>query len=505
MWSKYCIFIIILLIYPLAYADDSIVINQDDDTSLLGQQQLQTAVKNNRQFPQTAIKEPFETIANNQRLTIQPGTVSYDGTMFSADGIEFGNTQATDIEKLNIRQKSFSTGRAKSIKICGVEFRNIKRSRFELDAYGCVKRAEITSSKKTDYLIPNPLWDVFLQNKKSMANQNSVWVDSDDDGLSDYVENARGYDASVADIDDDMLSDYEEFLLTCTDLKNPGSLNKGMIDSEAVSYILDNNITEISGVAVDGFLDSDLDGVSDYCEVKLGLDKNNPDSDSDGLSDGEEMAKYGTSPLDADHDNDGTIDGNDLYPLVNFKTGIHHEKVYDDEFVSVATTGKDSFVLELSDSVGFSTVDNVSFSLGSADLAMMTVEPLIADVAGVGGADDGMEIDLTRDGSYEMKVSSAEIDFFDELIEVNDSAKLVFSPENNIRCIDFSAPGRYSYLGNDAFALYVPDDAEQFYFCIRKDVDESIVDRPDRSTCTQCGFFDFVMDQIWINGVVEFL
>ena len=43
--------------------------------------------------------------------------------------------------------------------------------------------------------------------------------------------------------------------------------------------------------------DSDDDGLSDGDEVDLGTDPNNPDTDGDGISDGDEVAN-GTDPLD---------------------------------------------------------------------------------------------------------------------------------------------------------------------------------------------------------------
>jgi outer membrane protein OmpA-like peptidoglycan-associated protein len=58
--------------------------------------------------------------------------------------------------------------------------------------------------------------------------------------------------------------------------------------------------------------DSDGDGIRNYKEVELGLDPMNPDSDSDGLLDGEEVNLYGTNPLNPDSDYDGLMDGNEV-------------------------------------------------------------------------------------------------------------------------------------------------------------------------------------------------
>jgi len=62
---------------------------------------------------------------------------------------------------------------------------------------------------------------------------------------------------------------------------------------------------------IDYELDSDSDGLPDYYEDILGTDKNNPDTDGDGLTDGYEVFYLGTDPLKADSDNNGVNDGDE--------------------------------------------------------------------------------------------------------------------------------------------------------------------------------------------------
>ncbi|MCF6239028.1 MAG: hypothetical protein L3J79_09535, partial [Candidatus Marinimicrobia bacterium] len=64
--------------------------------------------------------------------------------------------------------------------------------------------------------------------------------------------------------------------------------------------------------AADALLDADNDGLNNFDEFILLTDPNNPDSDGDGLTDGEEMNTYGTDPNNVDSDGDGESDGEEL-------------------------------------------------------------------------------------------------------------------------------------------------------------------------------------------------
>lgn len=66
-----------------------------------------------------------------------------------------------------------------------------------------------------------------------------------------------------------------------------------------------------------GDADYDKDGLTNAREKEIGTDPNNPDSDGDGLKDGEEVYTYYTDPLKADTDGDGL---NDYDEIFNYKT-----------------------------------------------------------------------------------------------------------------------------------------------------------------------------------------
>lgn len=55
--------------------------------------------------------------------------------------------------------------------------------------------------------------------------------------------------------------------------------------------------------------DPDRDGLTNLQEYQLDTNPNNPDSDGDGLTDGDEVNKYHTNPLLADTDGYGIPDG----------------------------------------------------------------------------------------------------------------------------------------------------------------------------------------------------
>ena len=68
----------------------------------------------------------------------------------------------------------------------------------------------------------------------------------------------------------------------------------------------------VSGTRVESLKDTDQDGLLDSIEAQLGTDPKKPDTDSDGLEDGEEVNQYGTDALKADTDEDGLSDGREV-------------------------------------------------------------------------------------------------------------------------------------------------------------------------------------------------
>ena len=55
-------------------------------------------------------------------------------------------------------------------------------------------------------------------------------------------------------------------------------------------------------------IDTDVDGIYDFAEVKFGSNPNVADSDGDGILDGVEVFQFGSSPISLDSDADGRTD-----------------------------------------------------------------------------------------------------------------------------------------------------------------------------------------------------
>ena len=76
--------------------------------------------------------------------------------------------------------------------------------------------------------------------------------------------------------------------------------------------------------------DTDGDGLYDFYEDLIGTDKFNADTDVDGLSDGEEVLKYGSNPKSCDSDSDGLNDSYEVRvintnPTMNWREGFDAE------------------------------------------------------------------------------------------------------------------------------------------------------------------------------------
>lgn len=133
-------------------------------------------------------------------------------------------------------------------------------------------------------------------------------LDTDGDGLLDYLEDYLGTDKENADTDGDGLSDYWEVR---------------KIKTDPLKADTDGNGVE------DGQEDADNDGLTNLAEIEMGTNPVKADTDEDGLNDGDEVYVHHTSPILSDTDGDGLLDGEevtlDLSPIRKFTKGIEKD------------------------------------------------------------------------------------------------------------------------------------------------------------------------------------
>lgn len=124
-------------------------------------------------------------------------------------------------------------------------------------------------------------------------------------GLNWYFSRKKpcdGIDDYSDDPDKDGLTTDEERKLG-TDPCNPDTDNDGLSDGDEVFKYKTDPMRS----------DSDGDGLYDFDEIfKYKTDPMIPDTDGDGLSDGDEVLRYKTDPLKADTDGDGLSDGDEV-------------------------------------------------------------------------------------------------------------------------------------------------------------------------------------------------
>src|SRR5829696_8321872 len=129
-------------------------------------------------------------------------------------------------------------------------------------------------------------------------------ADTDGDGVADADElNLYRTNPTLADTDGDSVLDGEELFGTYTD----------PLLWDDVSTVTVSRDPAVLAPAVASETDLDADNYADALERSLGLDPRNPDTDGDGVADGDELNLYGTEPTLPDTDGDGLSDGDELF------------------------------------------------------------------------------------------------------------------------------------------------------------------------------------------------
>ena len=149
------------------------------------------------------------------------------------------------------------------------------------------------------------------------TNTDPLEPDTDGDGLEDgeEVDGPDGKpgtgdetDPNDPDSDGDGLSDGDEVLVHGTDPNDEDTDDGGVPDGVEV----DRGTDPLDPTDDDGPFDTDGDGLPDEVENVIGTDPNNPDTDGDGVTDGDEVLVFDIDPLNPDTDGDGLGDGEEL-------------------------------------------------------------------------------------------------------------------------------------------------------------------------------------------------
>ena len=156
----------------------------------------------------------------------------------------------------------------------------------------------------------------FLPDADPTTTTNPLDTDSDDDRLSDGEEDASGdgavdateTDPNNPDTDGDRLLDGDEVLDYTTDPLDVDTDDGGVADGDEVEVY---SINPLDGNDDAPYLDPDGDGLLTGEEEALGTDPLNPDTDGDGLTDGDEVNTTTTDPVVADTDGDEVTNGTD--------------------------------------------------------------------------------------------------------------------------------------------------------------------------------------------------
>jgi hypothetical protein len=112
-----------------------------------------------------------------------------------------------------------------------------------------------------------------------------------------------------ADFDDEDVVQFDLTLLTWELALDTADQDGDWLGADLDAlYVTDDAVDNCRAAYDPSQADEDSDNLGDVCDANLG----NPDADSDGLLDGDEVNIYGTDPENPDHDGDGELDGDEV-------------------------------------------------------------------------------------------------------------------------------------------------------------------------------------------------
>ncbi|UJG44086.1 MAG: right-handed parallel beta-helix repeat-containing protein [Candidatus Heimdallarchaeum endolithica] len=191
-------------------------------------------------------------------------------------------------------------------------------------SYFSVKVLLLYDFYQIDSVIVNCVVDSFYNEKLVLDYDNitDTYKGTIDNGDIQNITISIEYSILPLDSDSDGLTDANEILIYDTDPYISDSDGDGYNDFEEVVSNTDPLDSTSNPESQQYTQDTDSDGLTDGDEVNTyGTDPLVSDTDSDGLTDGDEVNTCGTDPLVSDSDGDGMLDGwevdNSLDPLTD--------------------------------------------------------------------------------------------------------------------------------------------------------------------------------------------
>ncbi len=226
--------------------------------------------------------------------------------------------------------------------------------------------------------------------------------------------------------------------------------------------------------------DKDQDGLLKKEELKLGTDPNNPDTDGDGLKDGEEVNKYKTNPLKTDTDGDGLSDYDEVmkYHTDPLKVDTDGDGLSDgDEVLKYHT---DPLKVD-TDGDGLSDYEEVM---------KYKTDPLKVDTDG-GTVGDGVEVkrgtnpldpsDDVPPAFVEKELTLDPVLFgFNKSNLTKDAKKILdgnFESLSKYKDAKISLGGYTDYIGSDKYNLKLSDKRANIVkdYLVKKGIDEKLI------------------------------
>ncbi|MBE5957358.1 MAG: hypothetical protein E7254_00640 [Lachnospiraceae bacterium] len=244
-------------------------------------------------------------------------------------------------------------------------------------------------------------------------------IDTDNDGINDFLEKYFELDPDSEDTDGDGLSDYIEINDIITDAKLIDTDNDGILDGDE---------------------DSDEDGLTNIEEIRLNTNCGQIYSDLDSITDGEEVLTYHTDPLKEDTDGDGVDDGTEVELGTN---PLEKEESFD---VTVNSEEEDTVKVSVEVELKGEQVSSLTVEkLNDIDLFPKTMPGYIGDA-----------YEFSCEGEFEEATLSFEFD--EKLLEDNDFDPVIYyfnEEDQRLEALETTVTGNVATAKTPHFSTYI--------------------------------------------------